>query len=461
MTDIDKCRQFSLVIMAMLVSSACVHETPENIRPNKSVTTYSLKKLNREYTFKIPAQNLKAITSSENGEYVYVIGNEANALRGLDVFRDSWENALGDMKNIPKAQDRALGADIRPFSVDFWAPSHDGLLFTLKEGHGLVVLRGLGIDNASFYEQGHKSFPKHKMMPLWISANNDRYIYLISGDQKNMGGLRFRKYLSPPYVDIKSPGVWNMVNLDEQGLKQPLNFYRGVQDSDGNLLLADNHGIKRIKVENLGKANVSLDNQGQTLASLKDFRLVKKQSNDHISAMAVVDKSFLVMGFTASGSNNGGLVIADITKNPWSFKHFGSNLGLSVINIATERIKHFAKTRIAALITTDQGWLALDNDGNIMEIEEKKPLITYQSINKYRPETKNYDQAHSGFVIDRPLTDPKKNGYLGAAQTKNGLWYLLFKGDKADDNGIYSLEITTDQVEEVRPLELLPLVPPP
>lgn len=130
--------------------------------------------------------------------------------------------------------------------------------------------------------------------------------------------------------------------------------------------------------------------------------------------------------------------------------------GFSAKSIAQERIKNPERTRISAIITTDRGFLVLDNDGKLMElIPNKGHLITAKLVNENRADNVNYEKATSGFLGDL-LPEPGPGGYVGAAQDKNGLWYLVIKGKASDDGGVFLLDIRTDQVQVPMPPPVLP-----
>jgi hypothetical protein len=170
----------------------------------------------------------------------------------------------------------------------------------------------------------------------------------------------------------------------------------------------------------------------------------------------MVDDKYLVIGLKSTGvnANNGGLAFADITAKNVIWKTFGKNLNLSVDSIATERIKKSDRTAIAAVITTDKGYLFFGDNGEILEpVPNKGYLVDHNFVQNHRAESDDYEKARDGFLKDRFL-DPGVNGYKGAAQDKFANWYLAIKGKTSDENGVFELTITTSQVEFPMPLEL-------
>jgi hypothetical protein len=223
------------------------------------------------------------------------------------------------------------------------------------------------------------------------------------------------------------------------------------QDNENNLFIADKDGIKRITEADVGVTNKTLDNSGNAVYGPNDFRLDGQTKNDHINTLAVIDDRILVVGLKSTGLNDGGIVTRDLKDRNALWKHFGKGKGLSIDDIAPETIKNREKTKIAAIITVkDKGYLFMDNEGNIMELlADKGYLVTPKFINDNRAETKDYEKASSGFLGDRLPANART--YKGAAQDKNGMWYLGF-----DEGGIYTLDIKTSQVEQLQPQPVLP-----
>jgi hypothetical protein len=439
----------------LLLTWGCFLNDGDDNKPNKTVLTYTLSKLDMAQAHNIAPDKIRGLVSSGDGEWVYVVGKSKASLRSLDVENKKWSDALGDFKGLLKAEDRQPVGDLSASKINGFSPSLDGILVMLSDNKGLVVLGGSGVANASHYTQGaDKSFPFGASTPFLAAKGAEHFIYLFDAGVAKKG-VRFRAYVEPPKLDAKHPGVWNDSLKKSRTPKADLDrvFLARTQDNQGNLLLADQEGIKRLLAADIGVDKKALDNEGKPIFTAKSFMLDGKTKNDHVNTMALVDNKFLVVGFKATEANNGGIAVADITKPDITFKKFGVGHGWSVDSIATERIKHPEKTRIAAVITTDLGLLFLDNDGQVLElVKGQGQLLTADFINKHRVESKDYDKAVSGFGGDN-VVDPGKRGYLGAAQDKNGRWYLGFSGV---NGGLFTLDIMAEQVEAPKPPPVLP-----
>lgn len=439
-----------LVVMVpvWLVVPGCMPNQQDTEKPNKTILKYTLSKLDAAKTHKFAAPNeIRGIVTSGDGEWLYVVGKDKASLRSLGIENRVWGDALGDFKGLKKAADRSAVADLSGHAINGFSASKDGMLLTLKD-LGLVVLRGTGVDNASYYEH-EKHFPKGSFSPVQVNKGADSFIYLFDQD-KARKGVSFRAYVEPPKLDtgsfdnsLKKSRV-PMAHLDHV-------FWARTQDHKGNLLLADAEGIKRLLAEDIGAKKQVLDNEGKPIISADKLMLDHKTKNDHINALAMVDDRHLVIGLKSFGPHNGGIVVTDLLAKKATFRTTGA--GLTVRTIATERIRHPEKTRIGAIVTTDKGLILLDNRGDTMElVPGAGALITSEYITKHRIETKDYDKAQNGFSGDT-IADPGKKGFRGAAQDKNGQWYLAFPHD------IYTLDIVTEQVEAPKVVPVLPSVP--
>lgn len=449
------------LLMAGLVS--CIPPKDQNgTKPNKTVTTYTLSKLKRADTYELASDKVRGITSSGNGDFVYVIGEDQASLKSYDVEKDKWADALGDWKNIPRASPHINSDDLSGRRVGAYIGTQatkDGLMFMLTNNDGLVVLKGSGQPNSSHYAQNTGNFLNGKHVPfLAKNAGGDGFIYLLRLDGLAEKSVLFRKFVSPPTDDTVS--VWDDSLKEKSGIGLTNHYRARAQDHQNNLLLADDKGnVVRIKAADVGVADKFLDNNGKPIYKADSFKLDGQTKNDSINTMALVDGKVLVLGLKSTNANNGGLAMADITEPNIKWLHFGKGLGLTVDSIATERIPHQDRTRISALITTDKGFLMLGEKAQVMEmVAGKGELINIDHLNDVRAETKDYEKAQSGFSgLKLPKID---NGraitykYKGAAQDKNGMWYLAIVGPAADDGGIIKLDIRTDQVELERPIEV-------
>lgn len=438
----------AMFVVCTMWLAGCMPGQQDTEKPNKTVLKYTLTKLDAAKTHKIAAPNkIRGIVTSGDGEWLYVVGEDKASLRSFGVENRQWADALGDFKALKKASDRKAAPDLSGLAVNGFSASKDGMLLTLKD-HGLVVLRGTGVENASYYDHV-AGFTKGSYSPLQVSKGPDSFIYLF--DQATAKkGVVFKAYVEPPKLDAK--GFDNSFKKSITPKEQLTHvFWARAQDNKGNLLLADAEGIKRLLAEDIGVNKKALDDGGKPIISVDKLMLDHKTKNDHINALAMIDDKHLVIGLESSGTHNGGVVVTDLTAQKATYRATGA--GLTVLSIATERVKHPEKTRIGAMVTTDKGLLVLDNHGEPMEIVAGAgALITSDYVTKHRLETKDYDKAQNGFTGDT-ITDPGKKGYRGAAQDKNGLWYLAFPHD------IYTLDIVTEQVEAPKFVPELPPVP--
>lgn len=446
-------RAWALLGGITLVSClSCVPKDRDEGKPAIQITKYILAKQDRAKTYALPNNKLHGIVSSLYGDVVYVVGSEASSLKALDVETYTWHDALGDFKDIKNSHDGKSSGDLSEAIVDGFAPTKNGLLFTLQKNKGLIVLKGFGKENANYYAQGDASFPKGPTTPFFFSNDDDQFIYLFPAKDLTKG-IRYRAYVDPPASDRKS---WQEALVVKAG-KNTKAYWARTVDNDGNLLLGNDEGIRKIARADLGKAGLNVDKDVVVFAKPKVFAVNGKISNKHINTMAVVDKKFLVVGFkSANLPDTGGLAIADLSAPELRFEPVGLDLNVNVDSINTERIPNEKRTTISAIIATDQGFLLLGPEGKLIEaVKGKGYLINQKYINDNRAMTDNYDTASSGFLSDR-IENAKTGSYLGAAQDRKGLWYLLIKGDNADENGLYTLDIRMDLIEHKRAPPELP-----
>lgn len=443
-------------LLQLLVMVGCQLNDGDTQKPQKPVLTYHIKKLDMLGTHRIPADKIRGLVTSGDGAWLYVVRKDLAPVRALNIDTGLWSNALGDLTGLLKAQDRSPAGNLSDRRVDSFSPSYDGLLLTLTNNGGLVVLRGSGVEHATHYAQG-QDFPNGSSVPLWVSKDNDAFIYLFDTAIAAQG-VRFRPVVEPPKLDTKN---WNDSLRKSRNPKAHLDavFNAFTQDHEGSLLLADKEGIKRLLGPDIGLDKKALDNNGKPIFAAKSFILQGAIKNDRISTMAMVDGKYLVVGLAAAASspNTGGIAVADMTQSTITFKTFGIGLGLTVHSVATERTKQREKTAMAAVVTTDKGLIFLDNHGEPMElIAGKGKLVTASFINNNPAETNDYDRATNGFISTEKILDPGKGGYLGAAQDKNALWYIGLQGKAASDGGIFTLDVKNSQVEAPTPPPVLP-----
>lgn len=448
----------AIISLGLLSFFGCEPQEPQPVKPNKPVVTYIFEKLKRDLTYKIPSNELKGVVSSGNGEYVYAVGEKPASLMALSVEKGLWHEALSDFKAVKKATDRTT-VNLGKESVSGFETFGEGILFTLTNDKGLVVLKGIGEDGASLYMQNANNFPAGAYTPFFVTKkDNSHFIYLFaSGQTPAKRGILFRTYVEPPKLDNEAKPPWDKSFRKTQAPKADLDtlLWARVQDNEKNLLLADKDGVKRINEADLGVTQKAFDNNGKPIYETKEFMLDGKTKNDHINTMEFVDNKLLVIGLQSTEPNNGGVAVCDITEKTLKWQHFGKGLGLSVDFIAQERIKQRDKTKLAAVIATDKGLLLMDNEGKMMEVTDKSGfLVTAKSINNHRAEISSWENAHDGFMGDRvPETVTK---YLGGGQDKDGTWYLGFKGKGADDGGIYKFDVRIDQVASPTAPPILP-----
>lgn len=446
------------LLLLAFVSAGCREpREPFETKPNIQVTTYNLTKLVKDQTHKIPSNLLRAVVPSGDGENIYVVGNGKASLMVFDVANKKWEPALGTWKDIKKAANHTVSIDLSAHEVDEFAAYNHGLMLTVTGDNGLVVLKGVGVNNSSHYAQGANKFPVGTFAPFFVTNKDSNHFIYLHASKKTppQKGLLFRVYAQPPKNDDDAASPWNnsLKKTRTPNVELDKKLIGLAQDHDKNLYIADPDGIKRIKEEDIGKNKKALDNGGAAIFPTDDFKLDQHTVNKHINVMALVGK-FLVVGLESDNDKNGGVAIADITKKQPTWDHFGDGLGLSVNSIAPELCKNADKTMLAAIIATNKGLLFLGDDGKMVEmVKGKGMLIDHKAINDWRAETKDYNKASGGFT---GTLVPEPDQYLGAAQDKNCLWSLGFAGKQDDDGGIYLLDIKIDQVEYPKAPPVLP-----
>lgn len=421
------------------------HET----KPAIPVVIYTLAKLDKATHHKLASDKIRSVISSGDGEFVYVVGTDKASLKSFEVAKGDkgWGDALGDWKAIKRARTKKFGKtdNLSARTVKAIAPTKEGMLFTVSDDKGLVVLKGSGEANAMRYLQAGKlAFPVGKFAPFFVTKkDNKEYVYLSIAGKTAVPkkGVLFRSYVAPA-ATADNVG-WDNTLKAAAGKPLAKVFTARTQDHDKNLLLADADGIKRLKEADVGKPGAFLDNGGAAVYPIKDFMLDGKTPNPTINTMALVGDKFLVVGLASNAANNGGLVYADITaKTPPVWHRFGEGAGLSVDFIAVARKAE--PGGLSAIITTDKGYLFF-KDGKVIEpADGKGSLVDEKFIAAHKGNDKDYDKAASGFA-GADIKDPGKEGYLGAAQDKNGVWYLAIKGN-ADEGGIFTLVVTHGDV---------------
>lgn len=437
--------------LLLLFLSACFLKDRDNPKPNKTVLTYTLSKLDKDTTYTLDSSDIKGLEVSGNGEWLYVIGGQKTkraVLKSLEVGTEKWADALGSFKTIPKAENRSSAVDLSSHQIECYSDTPKGILFTLAADQGLVVLQGTGVDNAILYRQKQAGFLNGVYEPLFMHKGQEQYIYLLSQKPPHQEVL-FRPYIEAPRLD---KATWQKIQAPSDSVMAM------AQDAKDNILFADLTGIKRLPSQAVGVQKNILAQDVKLLAPQKAFMFDKKTKNNRVEAMALVDNKFLVIGLKADSALSGGVAVADLSKEPIQFKLYGKGLGLTIHKISTERIKHRERTKIAAVLTTNKGFLFLDNQGEFMELVPGKGLlVNAQYINDNRAQTTDYEKAASGFMGDL-LKDPGDDGYIDAAQTNRLLWYLVFRGaHPADNGGIFTLDIRSNQVEASLPPPVLPI----
>lgn len=431
----------SLVVILLSSLSSCFTDG-DDTKPNKTVIKYELKKVTDPLL--LPGKT-REVLSSLNGEYVYIIGKDKASLLSYSLSDKKYEPALGDFKGLKKASDRSLMGDLSMHYVDQASPSLDGLLFTLSPKKGLGVLRGSGVDNASFYPLDG-IFNGDKVKPYWVKKDKDHFLYLfdLTSPKKS---VYFRAYIEPPHNDT---ALWNaslkIASLPKEHFKHV--FSGQVQDNKGNLLLADVEGIKRLLVEDIGKDKAVIDNQGKPIINIHEFSHDNTTKNDHITAMTLLDDKYLALGFSKTkNKQSGGLVVIDMSGLTHKvITKWGE--GLSIKSIAIER-HHPDRTRIGAIVSADTGLVFLDNNGKVFELVATKGYVVDGDYITNHQADLSYDNASNGFLGDKPGAI-NKDAYGGVAQDKDGLWYIVLNGD------LYTLDIRSAQVSYPKPPPVLP-----
>jgi hypothetical protein len=435
------------------LSSSCAPKEQENIKPAITVTTYVIKKIPKDQAHAILSKDLRGLASSFDGEFVYVVGNAPASLMAFEVDKNKWHQALGDFKSIQKAVDHT-NVDLSAHKIDAFDGFSHGILFTLSGNNGLVILKGIGVANSSHYPQGANKFPHGSFKPLFLTdKDKNNYVYLFLDGAIARKGVLFRPYLAPPTNDTTLN--WDN-SLKKNGGYLDTQIFAQTQDQKGNLLVADKFGIKQIKELDVGEAGKLLDKGGAAIFPSNDFRLDNATKNDQVNTMQVIDDKFLVLGLESTGYNNGGVAVKDLTDPNSKWRHFGKGLGISAHAISPERFKNKDRTRIAALITTNKGFLFLTDNGQMLEIDkDKNILVNGKLIHDTRAETDSYDKAQTGFTGDL-VPDLGNDSYLRGAQDKNALWYLGLKGKTDDDGGLFTLEPKINTVQAPREPPVLP-----
>src|SRR5580704_4566552 len=339
-----------LMALGLIMGQACPPNEPLQTEPSKTVHKYTLTKLDKTKTHKLSSAKIKGLASSNDGEFVYVIGTDNATLKALDVGKDTWHDAL-DWTKAKKANDHAV-IDLSGHKIDHFSGNLNGLLFTLSGNGGLVVLKGIGEANTSHYPQGAGKFKNGKFMPHLITKNdNSLYLYLFNSAVAAKGVI-FHKYVEPPTND--TVGNWDNT-LKKNGGALAHAFLTETQDHGKNLLLADKDGIKRLKEADIGTTAKALDNTGNTIYPIKDFELDGVTANKEITSMDLAEDKYLLVGLKSTSLNSGGLAFADITAPTPKWETFGKGLGLTIHKIVARRGTH--KTGIEAIIMSDKGFL--------------------------------------------------------------------------------------------------------
>lgn len=428
------------------------------VKANKAVKTYTLAKVAKDSAHKMASDQISAVMSSGKGEFVYVVSKAKKGLMVFDVEKNKWQDAFADWTKIPQANNRATLVDLSIDPINGFNTFDDGILLNIGNNKGLIVLKGVGEANASFYPQGANGFKNGGFTPFLVTKQDkSRFIYMTSASKNKTSEHRvaFRAYKEPPTVDNFVATAWDRTLMKKAGVKLDSDWHGRAQDANHNILLADKNSIRRIAAADVGVTGKVLDNGGKAIYKADNFMLDGKTKNDHINTIAVIDNKFLVVGLKSTNANDGGLAILDMSDSKAKWQHFGKGMGLSVDFIAQETVKQPEKTELAAIVVTDKGLLFMNNEAKMMEIVAGKGhLITAKFIDEHRADVTDYDKAIDGFAGDR-VPEALKT-YVSPAQDKNGVWYLAFPGKAADDGGIYKLDIKIDQVEEKTAAPVLP-----
>lgn len=409
--------------------------TRPGLKPNKTVRVFSLEKLDTDSTHGIQSPLLRGIVSSMDGLFVYVVGKGKHQLKAYDVGLNEWIDPL-DWARVPRAMDRNRTKDIRGFAVGAFVESNEGLLFTVTNNQGLVVIKGRGGQESSmlYVQDDAQGFPKGKFVPHQVVNQDDKkFLYLLP--TTNALQAFFRPYVTPTQEDS---APWQQRAMNKKVLAR-------AQDQRRNFFIAHPDGIVRFSEGSLGKKDAEPD-EGKPVIGFSELRLSKGVDNNGINTMALVDEKYLLIGLESTKKNNGGLVYTDITKAPLVWKKFGDGMGLSVDHIATERVRNPEKTVISAIATTNRGYLIFSKGEVVELVKNRGYLIDAQMIDTLRAEVENYDTAADGFSGARIKT-PNMGGYQSPAQDIKGRWYLPINGKRNTENGVFRLEIQTQQVE--------------
>lgn len=438
---------FGAFLLALAISYGCSGESDKQgaSKPNIPVTVYKLEKLDTQKSHGITSDSLRGIVSSLDGSFVYLVGSKPQQLKTYDATKKAWTDTL-DWSNVKKAENHAENGNIGGMNVGAFRETTNGMLFTVSNEKGLVVVKGTGNENAIWYPQGagNTSIPAGKYTPMQVvDSNKNNLLFLFKTEGVAKHGVLFRKFVDPKEEAAAEP--WDST-LTVDNI-----FVARVQDHNRNLLLADSvsGGVRRLNAQSIGVTKLALDNGGLPVYKAENLRLDGKTRNIGISDMVLVDGKYLLIGLKSTNINNGGLVFADITQTTPKWSTFGKGMGLTVDSISTERVKNAKNTKVSAIVTTNKGYLIFSKGSVIEPVEKKGYLINHKFISDVRAVSNNYEKAQSGFAGDR-FTDPGKGGYKSAAQDSQGNWFLPITGKTPQENGVFKLVIETHQVEAAR-----------
>lgn len=451
---------------AIMEKSSCDNETSclwdnnkcmTKAKLSKKVTVYTLTKI-AQADHGIASNNIINLTASGNGKWVYLLGDQARQLMAYDVAAKTWSNPGGNWHDKFKmARDHNVNAGslttVVPVLISL-ASTLEGAMVMLEGDNGLLVVKGNGGVNSadtSIYFQNVAGLSNGDFRPFFASVTSGAanhaagsYIYL----SKIGGGVTvlFKQYVSPPSNDDPSGGgtpglingAWNDSLTAHGGGALAVNYSALAQNNRGDLLLGHVNGVHRVLEADVAFTGGAKHVQAQEVVVAADLRLDGATPNDKdIYGMAVIG-DYLIMTLSAEkNANRGGVVIKNMVTN--AVERFGAGLTLTgTFTIATNPAKNMA------LIPTDKGILLFANGTLIEPVAGEGKLVDRAYFDAHKANTSSIATAKSGFA--GTAWDATANAILGTGIDKDGVWYIAARGTKADDGGIFTLEIKEETI---------------
>jgi hypothetical protein len=427
---------------------------------SKKVTVYTLAKMNKGAVganggYAIANDNdIAGIAASGNGEYIYVVGDTNNTLNSLDVNTKTTANALGNF-TLVRAAHNVAGAVLN-FSgapVSKWQPLSDGLLVWVT-GKGVAQLVGTGVTNSFGWAKNVGNIKAGNADGLGeIIKGGASFLYMSVGvARNNVVFVQKNSTIATSYLSANWDNTL-VKDLNSGAGPVPLTARYGQFLPGAHVLMVTEDGTKvdMIEMPNIGATNKGIIDNNNGVMPLPphqgEINFIKENpawrhgaTANPVKKLGFSDK-YLVAVFANTGAGTGGIAlcdpIADDPKLATSWKWLDKSLDATDIIIdnhdATKRGKR-------ALITTQTGFLILDGNTLVEPIPGQGVLINHSNTDRVAVET--FAGATNGFAgVRLPNAAGGTQSYLGAAQDKNGLWYIAIMGHGAGDGGVFTLKI--------------------